>query len=237
MAFRLALALLVLAAACKGDPPPQGDDTTSSTGEGTSTGMDPGVTTLVTTAPPTTTVDPDSTTFGSACGRDPCPEQCGPDCPSTATCLASVWMCECDCPSTGTTDGGDPCDALDAAIDAWVAASKVPAVDCGSPGPGDPPFAWQTLHDCSTIQAAGGMGLRATWTLADGADPFEFGVAALVGEAYALAWFERSSSTLVRHTCTALVTAPDCRIDVGEPCLRCERPGEAEVLCEREPSR
>lgn len=226
------LALLLVASACKGDPAPQGDDTTGTTGDGTSTG--PGGTSNVTTAPPPdpTTVDPDSTTFGPGCGPDPCPEMCGPDCPSTATCLASVWMCECDCPSTGTTDGGDPCDALDATIDAWVAASKVPAVDCGSPGPDSDPFAWQTLHDCSTIQAAGGMGLRATWTLADGADPFEFGVAARVGEVYELAWFERSTTALVQHSCTALVATPDCTVDVGVPCLTCEGQAEVEVICE-----
>lgn len=230
MVSRLALALLVLAVACKDDPPPQSDDTTGTTGDGTSTG--PGGTSNVTTTPPppTTTVDPDSTTFGPGCGVDPCPEQCGPDCPSTATCLASVWTCECDCPSTGTT-GGDPCDMLDAAVDAFVAGSKIPPVDCGSPGPEDDAFAWETLHGCSTIQAMSGMGLRATWTLADGADPFEYGVAARVGEVYELGWFERSSTGLVLHSCTALVATPDCVVDVGVPCLTCEGQAEVEVIC------
>lgn len=226
--------LLVLAAACKDDPLPQADTGTSSGGASSSSGgTDPSATGSMTTAPPpTTTVDPDDgTTFGPGCGMDPCPEMCGPDCPHTATCLASVWTCECECPSTGTTGGGDPCDVLEASIDAWVEPSKVPAVDCGSPGPDDDLFAWQTLHDCSTIQAMG-SGLRASWTLADGADPFEFGVAARVGGVYELAWFQRSTTALVQYSCTAIVATPECTVAVGEPCLTCEGQVEVEVICD-----
>lgn len=226
-------ALLVPAAACKDDPPPQTDGTGSSSGGGTSSGgsTDPGATSNVTTAPPVTTADPDDTTFGAGCGPDPCPEMCGPDCPHTATCLASVWMCECECPSTGTTGGGDPCDVLEAELDAWVEPSKSPAVDCGSPGPDDDVFAWQTVHDCSIIQAMG-SGLRASWTLADGADPIQYGVGGRAGEVYELAWFERSSAGLVQHSCTAITTTPDCTVDVGSPCLTCEGQTEVAVLCE-----
>jgi len=222
-------ALLVLAAACKDDPPTQSDGTGTSTSGGTDT-TDPGATSNVTTAP-VTTVDPDDTTFGPGCGPDPCPEMCGEDCPSTATCLASVWMCECDCPSTGTT-GGDPCDVLEAELDAWVEPSKSPAVDCGSPGPDDAVFAWQTVHDCSTIQAMNTMGLRSTWTLADGAEPFQYGVGGRVGEVYELAWFERSSTSLVQYSCTALTSTADCTVDVGSPCLTCEGQTEVAALCE-----
>lgn len=223
------LALLLLPA-CKDDPPAQTDDT-GSTG-GTGSGTDPGATSIVTTAPPpVTTMDPDDTTFGPGCGPDPCPEMCGPDCPSTATCLASVWTCECECPST-TTDGGDPCDVLPAELDAWVEPSKSPAVDCGSPGPDDAVQLWQTLHDCSTIQASNGMGLRATWTLADGIEPFEYGVGGRVGEVYEIGWFERSSTTLVQYSCTALTATPDCAVDVNEACLTCEGRTEVAVVCE-----
>jgi hypothetical protein len=223
-------ALLVLAAACKDDPPTQSDGTGTSTG-GTSTGgTDPGATSNLTTSP-VTTVDPDDTTFGAGCGPDPCPGICGRDCPSTATCIASVWMCECDCPSTGTT-GGDPCDMLDAELDTWVEPSKSPAVDCGSPGPDDAVNAWQTVHDCSSIQASNSMGLRATWTLADGADPIQYGVGGRVGEVYELAWFERSTAGLVQYSCSALVVTPDCTVDVGLPCLTCEDQTEVEVLCD-----
>lgn len=229
--MRLALAplsLVVAMTACKGDPPPA-SDTGTSTGEPTgTTAMDPGATTNVTTAPPVTTVDPDDTTFGPGCGPDPCPEMCGRECQSTATCLASVWMCECDC--AGTT-GGDPCDVIDAAIDAWVAGSEMPAVDCGSPGPDDDPFAWQTVHDCSSIQASNQSGLRATWTLADGIEPFQYGVAGRVGRVYELTWLERSSDAVVAYACTNLVATPDCTVDVGEPCLTCEGQTELEVIC------
>jgi hypothetical protein len=226
----LALGLLGLAAACKDDPPPQTDGTGTSTGAGaSSTGIDPSATSNLTTAP-VTTADPDDTTYGPGCGPDPCPEMCGPDCPSTATCLASVWMCECDCPSTGTT-GGEACDTLGADLDAWVEPSKSPAVDCGSPGPDDDVFAWQTLHDCSIIQAMG-SGLRGTWTLADGADPFEYGVGGRVGAVYELAWYERSTTTLVQYSCSAIVATPDCDVDVGMPCLTCEDQTEVAVLCD-----
>lgn len=226
------IAALLVLAACKDDPPAQTEGT--GTGTSTSTGTDatdPGATSNVTTAPPVTTVDPDDTTFGAGCGPDPCPAMCGRDCPSTATCLASVWMCECDCPST-TTAGGDPCDVLPMELDAWVEPSKSPAVDCGSPGPDDDPFQWQTLHDCSTIQASNGMGLRATWTLADGIEPFEYGVGGRVGEVYELAWFERSSTALVQYSCTALTATPDCAVDVNEACLTCEGQTEVAVVCE-----
>lgn len=224
------VALLVLAA-CKDDPPTAADGTGTST-SGTGSGTDPGATSSVTTAPPpVTTMDPDDTTYGAGCGPDPCPEMCGPDCPSTATCLASVWMCECECPST-TTDGGDPCDVLPMELDAWVEPSKSPAVDCGSPGPDDDVFQWQTLHDCSTIQAGNGMGLRATWTLADGADRFEYGVGGRVGEVYEIGWFERSSTALVQYSCTALTATPDCTVDVASPCLTCEGQTEVAVICE-----
>jgi hypothetical protein len=226
----IALALVVLATACKDDPPAAGDETTGSTGAGSSsTGTDPGTTTSVTTAPPPTTVDPDDTTFGAGCGPDPCPERCGPDCPSTATCIASVWTCDCDCATT--TGDGLPCDVLDAEIDAWVEPSEVPAIDCGSPDPDDAPFAWQTLHDCALIQAMG-QGLRATWTLAEGRDPFELGVAARVGEVYELAWFERGATTLVQYSCTAITATPDCTVDVASPCLTCEGQTEVAIACE-----
>jgi hypothetical protein len=142
-------------------------------------------------------------------------------------------MCECTC-ETGTT-GGAPCDTLDAEIDAWVEPSKVPAVDCGSADPDDDAFAWQTVHDCSTIQAMSQGGLRATWTLADDADPFQYGVASRVGALYELAWFERSTTGLVRYSCTALVTTPDCIVDVGSACLTCEGMAEPVVLCETRP--
>lgn len=94
----------------------------------------------MTTVVPTTTtgVDPDSTTFGA--------EECGPECEPTATCIASVWMCECDCPTTGTT--GDTCSTLPEELDAWVDPSKTPALDCGDVGPADDATAWQTAHDC-----------------------------------------------------------------------------------------
>lgn len=222
-------ALLVLAAACKDDPPAQSDGSSTGTSTGgTSSGTDPGATS---STPPVTTVDPDDTTFGAGCGPDPCPGICGEDCPSTATCLASVWTCECDCPSTGTT-GGDPCDVLEAELDAWLEPSKRPAVDCGSAGRDDDAFAWQTVNQCSTIQASNSMGLRATWTLADGADPFEYGVGGRVGVAYELGWFERSSTALVHYSCTALTTTPDCTVDVGSPCLTCEGQTEVAALCE-----
>jgi hypothetical protein len=140
-------------------------------------------------------------------------------------------MCECDCPSTGTT-GGEVCDVLDAEIDTWVEPSKVPAVDCGSANPDDDVFAWQTVNQCSTIQASNTQGLRATWTLGDGADRFQFGVAGRVGEVYELAWFERSTTALVQYSCTALTSTPDCTVDVGSACLTCEGQSEVAVLCE-----
>ena len=221
-------ALLVLAAACKDDPPAQSDGSSTGTSTGdTSSGTDPGGTS---STPPVTTVDPDDTTFGAGCGHDPCPGICGEDCPSTATCLASVWMCECDCPST-TTAGGDPCDVLEMELDAWVEPSKSPAVDCGSANPRDDDFAWQTVHQCSTIQASNAMGLRASWTLVDG-EPFEYGVGGRVGEVYELGWFERSTTALVQYSCTALTATPDCTVGVGSACLTCEGQTEVAALCE-----
>lgn len=223
----LALALL---ASCKDAPPAASDETTTGTtgGSGSTTMQDPGGTTNVTTAPPSTTVDPDDTTFGAGCGADPCPEQCG-DCVPTATCIASHWTCECACDDS-TTGDGLPCDELDAAIDAWVEPSKAPAVDCGSPGPDSDPFAWETLHQCSVIQAMG-QGLRADWRLGEGSDPFQYGVAARVGAAHELAWFERSSAGLVRYSCTAITATPDCTVGVESPCLTCEGQTEDEVVC------
>jgi hypothetical protein len=225
---RIVLALAVLAA-CKDDPPAQSDETTGTTGGSSSTTMvDPGATTNMTTAPPSTTVDPDDTTFGAGCGVDPCAAKCG-DCVPTATCIASEWTCECDCDDS-TTGDGFPCDELDGAIDAWVEPSKSPAVDCGSPDPSSDPFAWETLHQCSVIQAMG-QGLRGSWTLGEGSDPFQYGVAARVGAAYELAWFERSSTGLVQYSCTAITATPDCVVDVESACLTCEGQTEVEVVC------
>lgn len=228
------LLLVLLLPACKDGVPPAGDET-SSTG-GSTTDADPSTTSGMTTVVPTPTttgVDPDSTTFGAGCGLDPCAEECGPDCEPTATCIASVWMCECDCPTTGTT--GDTCSTLAEELDAWVDPSKTPALDCGDLGPADDATAWQTAHDCMLIQLAGSA-VRATWTPPDGADPHQYGVGARVGVAYELAWFEASgTSTLVRHECTQIVATPDCTVDVGEMCLTCEGQTEAEILCE-EPS-
>lgn len=226
----LSLALAVLAVACKDDPPAQSDETTGTTGGSgsSSTTQDPGGSTNVTTMPPSTTVDPDDTTFGAGCGPDPCAEKCG-DCVPTATCIASVWMCECECDDS-TTGDGLPCNELDAAIDAWVEPSKSPAVDCGSPDPASDAFAWETLHQCSLIQAMG-QGLRGTWTLGEGSDPFQYGVAARVGAAYELAWFERSTTGLVQYSCTAITATPDCAVAVESACLTCEGQAEVEVIC------
>jgi hypothetical protein len=227
---RIALALLLLAA-CKDDPPPASDETGSSTGgSSSSTGNDPSATSGMTTAPPPMTTDPDSTTFGAGCGLDPCAEKCGLECENTATCIASVWMCECDCPTTSTT--GDQCPTLDDAIETWVDPSKTPAIDCGSVGPDDDLFAWETLHDCVLIQVVGSA-MRATWALAVGADPVQYGEAARVGAAYELAWYEISgTSTLTQYACDTIVATPDCIVEVGVACLTCEGQTEVEILCE-----
>lgn len=229
---RIALALLLLAG-CKDDPPPATDDTGTSTGGGgssSSSGPDPSATSGMTTALPPMTTDPDSTTFGAGCGLDPCAEQCGVGCEFTATCIASEWMCECDCPTTSTT--GDQCPTLDDEIDAWVEPSKTPAIDCGSVGPADDAFAWETLHECVLIQVVGSA-VRATWALPDGADPLQYGAAARVGESYELAWFQVSSPyTLTEYACEAIVATPDCIVDVGVACLTCEGQTEVGIVCE-----
>jgi hypothetical protein len=226
----LVVALLLLAA-CKDDPPPASDDTGTSTGGGSSSsGPDPSATSGMTTTPPPMTTDVDGTTFGAGCGLDPCAEQCGKECEITATCIASVWTCECDCPTTSTT--GEQCPTLDEELDAWVDPSKTPAIDCGSVGPDDDVFAWETLHDCVLIQVIGSA-VRATWALADGADPHRYGVAARVGETYELGWFEVSGTyTLTQYACEAIVATPDCVVDVGVACLTCEGQTEVGIVCE-----
>ncbi|MCX4242162.1 hypothetical protein [Paraliomyxa miuraensis] len=226
----LLLLVPLLLPACKGDDPPPASDETGSTGG--STAGDPSATSGMTTAPPPTTtgVDPDSTTFGPGCGPDPCAEQCGPECEPTATCIASVWMCECECP---TTDTGDTCSSLDVELDAWVDPSKTPALDCGSLDPTNDATEWQTAHDCILNQLMG-SGLRATWSLDAGSDPYQYGVGArLVAMTYEISWFEASStSTLVQYSCDAIVPTPDCVVDVGQMCLTCEGQTELAILCE-----
>jgi len=227
-----ALALLLVLPACTSDEPAEpggssstGDAASTSTSAASSTSVTP-----TTTAPPpeTTAVD-DTTTFGAGCGPDPCPEQCGPDCESTATCLASEWMCTCDCPMTGTEGTG--CPTLPDTVDAWVEPSLSPAIDCGTVGPDDDATAWQTVHDCVVLSAEG-TAFRATWTQPEGRAPIEFGAAGRVVEGYALGWFERTGEVLlVRDVCTALPPLPDCVVEPGQMCLTCVDPVEDEVVC------
>ncbi len=229
----LAACLLTLTLGCGTDPPVDstGDGSGTSSGESsTSMASATSTTTLTTTAPPTPmTTAVDTTTFGPGCGPDPCPEQCGPDCESTATCLASVWMCECDCPMTGT--GMPSCPPVGDAVDEWVEPSMTPAIDCGSVGPGDDAMAWQTVHDCVVLSAAG-TAFRAQWLQPDGADPIEFGTGARVIPPYELGWFERSEpDSLVRYLCTTIEATPDCVVEPGQMCLTCVDQAEDEAIC------
>ncbi len=231
---RLALTSAALGLAwltgCKDAPAPASDETGTSTGEVTSSGVDPSATSGVTTAPPPMTTDADSTTFGPGCGVDPCPEQCDPECEITATCIASVWTCECDCPSTTTE--GELCNTFDEELELWLDPSKTPAISCGDLTPDDDAVAWQTMHDCVIVSLAGSA-FRATWSLPDGADPHRFAAAARVGGVYELGWFEASGTTQIAlYGCDAIVATPDCVVDVGEACLTCEAQTEVAILCE-----
>jgi hypothetical protein len=75
------------------------------------------------------------------------------------------------------------------------------------------------------------MGLRAGWTLADGADPIQYGIGGRVGVTYELAWFQRSTTALVQYSCSAITSTPDCTVEVGSPCLTCEDQTEIAVVC------
>lgn len=189
--------------------------------------------TTTTTANPTTTAGVTTsvdTTFGAGCGPDPCPEQCGPGCIPTATCIASEWMCECECVETGTE--GDPCMPLPDALQMWADESKNPPVDCGAVGPGNSAAEWQALHDC-VIDSTVGIAFTAFWSQPGGDDPYEYGAAGRILGGYQLAWFELSgTNTLVEYSCTALVPTPDCVVDVGQMCLTCEEQAEEAVLCD-----
>ncbi|MCA9706421.1 MAG: hypothetical protein KDK70_11275 [Myxococcales bacterium] len=212
--------------------PPEEDDSGSSGDEGAGTLSASGTTTGTGTGSTTTgamTTAVDTTTFGPGCGPDPCGGTCDPECEPVATCLDSVWMCECDCPMTGTDAEG--CPPLSDELDAWVDPSKTPAVDCGDVGPDDDAVAWQAMHDC-VVSLAAGSSFRARWSV-PAEDPFEYGAAGRVGAVYERGWFTVSGFfTVTAYACEAIGPAPDCTVDVGQACLTCEGQTEVGILCD-----
>ena len=224
----------MLAAACGSEPPPAEDEdgsstTSSDSATSTSTTTTGTTTTTTTTTGPPTTGGADSTTYGPGCGPDPCPAMCDRECDPIATCIASVWTCECECPMTGTE--GERCPPLTDQIDLWVEPSKTPDVDCGTVGPGDDAMAWQTVHDCAVLSAQGSA-FRALWSQPPGEDPYEYGAAARVGGMYERGWFEASGmGTVIEYGCEAIVATPDCMVDVGQMCLTCEGQTEVAIPC------
>lgn len=206
--MRSTILLVVLAAACAGEPVEGADATSSSETTGTSSTTAP-MTTSTTSM--TTSATAETTETGETSTSDP----------TTAD------------ESSSTEAPPSACD-FETEVDATIEDAK-DVIDCGQLTLADPLAAWDEGRTCARDAALDQSAFELSWQTDAGGTLHDLAITSMGMGTPILHLVDDAAvgtSSISLFMCTGTYTPPDCQIAVGDPCLACLEPSKPAELCD-----